>query len=260
MSVRLGERMARLGGSLAAARRRGPGTGAVRLRMSSVWGVAAMLALTAIVTGCGDTKTVVKTVTAPNSASVPSTTASKPKSKNCDDLGINSQQLNEGVCFTKGRKFKVVNRASTLRLGEINVQLVGSRLVKTLGGEFSSARAMGMFWVATVVVRNTTNAPQDFNGSGDQDGAFLVLGNGKVYTQTFDAANGPDQQSCIWKSTDNGGIQPDGMETCDLIFDLPPSAAAKVERDGDLVVVNPSESASATDGSASLYGEIRVYH
>jgi hypothetical protein len=205
-----------------------------------------------VVAGCGGTET--KTVTVDHAAAPPpkpTTTPAQHKTTDCDALGINAIRLKEGTCTQQRKTFTIVDRDSTLNLKELNVRLVNTSSTPTISNDTGVTRAKaGTFYIVTLEVTNKIDQPAAFDSSQGQVG---LLTNGKSYSESFDAENNPGD-SFTWNSDE---IQPDATATGTVIFDLPPSAAKTVERDGNIVVLNFSD-ADSTD--ASTAGIIRTYH
>jgi hypothetical protein len=205
------------------------------------------------------TTTVTKTVTVPPAATATTPATPPPKPTGCDELGINATQLHEGKCVGDGYHYNVVNKASTLRMKTLTVNLAGIRTTDALSDPngMDSKTADGKFVVVTLNVTNRTHAP----AAWQSDQTLLALGNGThtddQYSESFNAENGADQNSCLWKvgGALNGSLQPGMSATCDVVFDVP--AHAKLERTGSNLVVADL----GTDvNSASTFGLIRTYH
>jgi hypothetical protein len=64
----------------------------------------------------------------------------------------------------------------------------------------------------------------------------LGVGN-RVYTNNFDAENGPDENSLLWKSVE---LQPGLSTSGDVVFDVPPSVARHLSQ-GSISVFNFSD-------------------
>ncbi len=235
---------------------------------TSRWGIGlALLGAAAILSGCGGgTKTVVSTVTAPQASttiaatSSPSTTisttsSSTSKPTDCNALGIDSKGLREGTCFTNGEKFTVVNKASTLHLRSLTAKFNGARTQNSLSAPASTATANGEFVIISLTIANKLDTPQTFDQIGTPQTA-LELGN-KVYTEDFQAENGPDQQSFIANQLSQNGIQPGESKTGDVVFDVPSRAVSELDKTGNIIVVNFGDAAQSPSGTI---GVIRTYH
>src|SRR5205807_2822575 len=108
------------------------------------------------------------------------------------------------------------------------------------------ATAQGKFVVLPITLTNRLGLAQSFDRSGTQQ-AGLVL-EGTVYKEDTGVEQGSDPSSCLNHTTP----LPSGKsETCDVIFDVPVGAAAKLGKhgSGDLYVVDfGSDLASSTPG------------
>jgi hypothetical protein len=226
-----------------------------------VLGLAATLV---VVAGCGGatvTVTVPGTTTSSRAtittAEAATTTTAAASPNSCDALGINAEQLQEGKCHYGRYLITVVNRADTLRLRELTVKFLGVKTAHYLTSDMGTTRAKGIYEIFTVRVLNKLHSPVSFDSSQDQ--TALVIGKNE-YSENFDAENGNDQNSFMWKSND---IQPGESQTGDLVFDVPNRAAALIAQDsrqggGNLDFLNFSDAGNWD--TASTYGAIRLYH
>lgn len=208
--------------------------------------ITATLAAIALA-GCGTaTKTVVRTVTAPESA--PSITASTTTAAasasppDCRSLGSRG----EGRCVANGVALLVVNRGHEARLHTLAAMLNGCRTTQSVSdGYGQSATAIGVYVICSLTVRNRADGPESFGDNGEQT---LLLVDGKHYSDAFDAENQADQQSFVSQS---GDIQPALSRTGDVVFDIPSRlAAAALSRGVVLTVDFGTDLNSATTAAA----------
>lgn len=230
--------------------------------------VFSLLAGIVLAVGCGssDTTTVTQTTTA--AASSTSSTTSTPDTnqpidpeqtgsdggglKLCSDL----KAPDEGTCIDGKYKYDVVNRNSTLKLEELDVDLVSIDTTDVLA-DVGVERPNGVFLVITLAVTNRLSAPVYFDDTQDQTtyGA-TVNGDYNQYTEDFDAENGGDEQSFLWQGKE---IQPDTTQTGTIIFDVPQEAVDNLDKDGNINILNFSD-AESYGGRAKLpIGVIRTY-
>jgi hypothetical protein len=217
----------------------------------------AATSLAAVIAGCGsgETKTVTntKTVTTPTATDETAAETTAPDKNSCDAKGINPEKRREGTCVDPdGQKYKTVNRGSTLRLKELNVRVVSTRLTPTLTADTGTERASGQFYVVTLAVTNKLDSPTSFDDGQNQVG--LTVG-GKTYSEDFEAENMPGN-SFVWGSDE---IQPEESRTGSVIFDLPNRAVKKLGNSSaaaNLIILNFSDIES---DPPDLVGTIRLY-
>lgn len=184
----------------------------------------------ALSAGCGSAgvKTVVQTVTAPSSsASAASSTPPQPSGPpDCDAAGMNAVQLKEGTCVSSGQTLVIVNKGTPAHMKTLDATLVSTNTQNSLSDNGQSATANGQFAILTITLTNKLDTPQQWHNG--QAGLELATGHnsGSSYSEDFQAENGPDQNSCLWKAGSiSQGIQPGESVTCDVIFDIPASAS-----------------------------------
>ena len=217
-------------------------------------------ALGAILGGGGDDRQIVVTQATEHSseatggdAETTDSTSDLQSENDCDELGINFQEQKEGACDDDGTTLHVVNRDTTLQLPELSARLVDIELTDAVGGEYTSEAADGTFAVFTLEIKNKLHAPMEFDQFQEQVSLSI---NENVFTQDFDAANGPLESSFLWIGE---AIQPQATQTGSVVFDLPKSVAKKVETDGNLMIVNFSDADSYGEGTQEPLGIIRTY-
>jgi hypothetical protein len=214
--------------------------------------------------GSGSVKTVTKTTIAPT-PTVTATTSTQATGSagglpDCVKGGFNEHQLKQGTCLYDRRTETIVDKATLLRLKSLTAKLDGITEQNSLSSGFGqSAVANGKFVVLTITLTNRLDTPQQWQ-SGQAD-LFVAVGatGGKNYSEDFNAENGPDQNSCLWKagSIGSGGIQPAESSTCDVVFDIPqilsPTHSGSglfIENFGEADTLNPT----------MPVGDIRLYH
>ena len=211
-----------------------------------------------VAAGCGgnSSSTTSSSTTPANSvATTPAT--STTASADCNAMGINPSGMHEGTCTHAGITWTIVDENHTLTLKSLSAKLVGVRTAKSLASTTAAATANGDFVVATITITNKLPAPQTFDPSGTQQ-AGLIL-DGAVFKEAVMAESQADANSCV--KLHGTPIQPGSSETCDVIFDVPASAAADLGKhgSGDLYLVN-----FGSDLATSVYpqtmGQIRLYH
>jgi hypothetical protein len=213
-----------------------------------------------VVAGCGgksgsSTKTGTTTGAV---ATTPATSATSTTSlSDCNAMGINPTGMREGKCTHAGITWTIVDENHTLTLKTLSAKLVDVRTAKSLASTTAATTANGDFVVATVTITNKLSSPQTFDPAGTQQ-AGLVL-DGAVFKEALSAEGEADANSCL--KLHGAPIQPGANETCDVIFDVPTSAAADLGKhgSGDLYLVN-----FGSDLASSVYpqaiGQIRLYH
>lgn len=181
-----------------------------------------------------------------------SESASNTGLPDCDEAGISSGPRREGVCEIEGSKAIVVNEGSTLKLRELEVDLLGIQKEKTVSDEYGTAKsAGGTYVIFKLEVRNRTNVPVYFDSNQSQ--AYLYI-NGNIYTQDFDVENYALDDSFVNQFEE---IQPKGTQTGTIAFDVPNSVLSGLERTGNLNIVNFSEENQGLN--AEEIGTIRTY-
>lgn len=191
------------------------------------------------VAGCGGTRTVVRTVTAPvaaatttatatTSSATTSTTATSTSSgpPECNAAGMNDKGLKQGTCISGGNTLVIVNKESTLHLKSLDVKLNGITTQDSLSNSSGmSATANGKFAIFSITLKNKLDTPQQWQ-TGQAGFYFATSSTGaSSYNEDFNAENGPDGKSCLFSSAGlNGGIPPGESITCDVVFDVPASA------------------------------------
>jgi Domain of unknown function (DUF4352) len=175
-------------------------------------------------------------------------TAKNPK--DCDALGINRTQLREGNCVSDGRKLKVVNRGTTLRLRELTVKLESIAPTTTIPRPYDSP-LVGSYIVARVTIKSRLKAPVSFDGS---DVFTLTLGK-RRYTPDFDAMNTGTDDALV-----GAELQPDQRITGAVVFDVAKRRWHALGTSGNLIVLQFSDAADNSRPAKKRIGVIRTYH
>jgi hypothetical protein len=151
----------------------------------------------------------------------------------------------------------VVNRDDTLKFaGQYWAKLesidTASEMVAEHGDGYT---ASGILVIATVTITNKSNRPRSFEGDDSYAGLSI---DGKLFTPSFDAMNGPAERSCMW--LDPSEIQPESSKTCQIVFDIAEKFSPLLDERAsapNLVLVPFSEAESYEQ--ADRLGVIRLY-
>jgi hypothetical protein len=211
--------------------------------------------------GCGG-KSGGKSGSTTNASTTPAATGTAPATSttslpDCNAMGINPTGMREGTCLHGGITWTIVNQGHTLVLKTLTAKLVDVRSTKSLSSATAASTANGDYVVATVTITNKLQTAQTFDPAGTQQ-AGLIL-DGAVFKEATDAENEADANSCL--KIHSTPIGASASVTCDVIFDVPRSAAADLGKhgSGDLYIVN-----FGSDLASSVYpqaiGQIRLYH
>lgn len=170
----------------------------------------------------------------------------------CEEAGISAPPRKEGACSEEGKKFVVVDEDSTLKLAELEVELLGTQKAKTVSSEYGEAKtANGTYVIFTLDVVNRTRVPVYFDSGQTQ--VFLYIG-GNIYTEDFDVENYALDDSFVSQFKE---VQPQGSQTGTVAFDVPDSVLPKLETTGNINIVNFSDEEAGLD--AREVGTIRTY-
>lgn len=169
----------------------------------------------------------------------------------CDAQGINSEQGNEGTCVQDGTTLVVVDKGSTLKLKELNVQMLGLETTKSITGEYGESKtANGIYVVIELEVTNKMHSPVYFDGNQEQ--TALYLGENE-YTEDFEAENYVQDDSFV-NSFEK--LQPQAPVAGTVVFDVPKSMLSSLRRNGNLDIANFSDEG---EGDWDQIGVIRTY-
>ena len=202
------------------------------------------------------TTTVLETVEAQSSSSGEAETVEEEPadegSSDCDSLGINRDVGKEGTCTDGGVKLVVVDRESTLKLKELNLNLRNMETTPTASDEFGTTKsANGVYVIFDLEVFNKTNSPLYFDGSQEQ--TVLYLGDNE-YTEDFEVENYALDDSFVSKFEE---IQPETSTTGSIAFDVPQKLIPDLEKTANLAIFNFSDEGEG--GTAEEIGIIRTY-
>lgn len=239
-----------------------------RRRMAALMGIAVMLA------ACGGaTKTV--TVRAPaitattntasqTTATTTTTTASAPSTGPTSCVAVlRKADIPPTRCVTpNGAYNEVATDNHAIHVPGMTVQFAGARTATSLSDSsgVASAHANGIFLIITLKVTNTANTPQTVEQAGSSEFALSPITSHAVYTESFDAENGADQQSFITQNTTP--IQSGESQTGDIVFDVPPNAMTLMRHDGAILEWGGfgQDLSSFTSTASSPIGFMVIYH
>ena len=148
----------------------------------------------------------------------------------CGEKEIDSGAFKEGTCSENGTKIVVANMHSPLKLETLAVELKGVDEKKSISSLGETETASGIYVSFELEVKNLTHVPAEFR----EEQTVLVLDE-NIYTQNFEVQNGFEQNSFMWQGKD---IQPQGVETGTVTFDIPPQVARNLTANGNLDVIN----------------------
>jgi hypothetical protein len=230
--------------------------------------VAAGSVCIVVLAGCGTTKTrtIIKTVSSPTTASATTSSLSEPTTESktttsqnasggpdeCKVAGIDSQHLNQGTCTENGLTFNVVNRGTELTLAEMNARYEGYTTTNAINKPTGTTVAQGVFVIIKLSVMNKLDRPARFDANSE---ATLLLLGGRVYTEDFNAENNPNLASFVWESE---AIQPGNWLTGAVVFDIPTSMVSDLNTDGNLDVRQFSD--EGEEHPTHTIGVFRTYH
>jgi hypothetical protein len=151
-----------------------------------------------------------------------------PLQPNCTQKGITASAGKEGTCIDdNGHRVMVVNRASELRLNEMDVTMKPIRVSDVVGRGVYRLPADGAYVIVTLTVRNKLKRPALFR----PEELSLLLG---PSTFTHDsAAESVDPRSFLSLGE---LIRPGRTLTGRVIFDVPQESVQYLTIDGNVVV------------------------
>lgn len=154
------------------------------------------------------------------------------------------------VCSTKGIKTILVARRTTLPLSSMHVQVLASRVTKSLkevvdGTTISQATAKGEFVVITLRIANETHTPQSFDDLAQSE---LEIANNDFSVST----NGDEADSGTQGFDDQ--TQPGESSTGDIVFDVATKSASTFPAHAGLLLVDYGANVSV--GSVNEVGLI----
>jgi hypothetical protein len=131
----------------------------------------------------------------------------------------------------------IAHQSNAVHLKTLTARVIGVSTAETLSGSTGSATAIGRFVVVSLAIANQADSPESFDRIGAEQTRFV--GNGKSYSEDFNAENGGDPRSCVRAAMTATSIQPGESATCDVVFDLPASAIERARTDRfSLIVAN----------------------
>lgn len=176
----------------------------------------------------------------------------------CDELGINADELDEGICQSEGTKLRVVDSDSRLKLAEVIVAYHGVSYADSLTTPVGVEAPFGRFVIVKVTVTNRGNSPIGLSATAYEMFA-LTLTQGdrtQTYRADFGAMNMPGP-SLVW-SDDAADLQPKAEVTGTVVFDVPEARVNLVEKSGNLHVLQPSDVWSP-EGPKKRQGVVRLF-
>lgn len=224
------------------------------------WLMTTIPLLAGVFAACGDsgetkTETVVRTVTvapATVAAAAPQPETEQPDDDSCDARGVTTAARNEGTCTDEdGQRVKVVDRRTKLTLPEMNVAYDGYSSDEVITASTGAAKASGTFITLNLRVTNKLNGPVAF----DPEGQVLLVLDGKTYTPDFDAMNTPGK-SFLWNRDD---IQAGNSKAGTVTFDVPKKRVAGMEKTGNILLYQFSDSDAEYGEQQRTLGFIRTY-
>lgn len=173
-----------------------------------------------------------------------------PDPTDCDNLGINPQELKEGNCVSEGTKIQVVNKGTPLKLQEVRVKLDSIAHTTTIPRPYDSP-LVGSYVVARVSVTNRLSAPVTV----DAPSMFSLWLDDRSYNPDFDAMNESGEDGLVYEE-----IQPDETATGIVVFRVKPKRANALNSNGNLNVVQFSDAEGFGGTPTKRVGIIRTYN
>ncbi len=171
--------------------------------------------------------------------------------EDCDVLGINAEKRKEGSCVdSEGGRVKIVNRATKLTLPQVTVKLNSIQAVKSIAREFDTP-LVGSYVVANVTISSRLDVTTEVSGS---DMFALGLGS-RTYNPDFDAMNTGMDDSLV-----GAELQPDQSITGDVIFVVARKRTGALDRNGNLFVLQFSDTEFGSEEAEKTVGIIRTYN
>ena len=198
--------------------------------------VAAFALVVAVISGAG----------CGSSSSSKGHTTGAPQSCKAAGIGVGGK---EGECRdNNGHLVVVVNKGSTLRLGELDVRYLGNAKMDRLLGAKSN---LGTFVVLTLAVTNNLKVPMAFSPQQ------ALLGVGDM-NYTHDTA--AEKRLGNSFELNNAAIPPGGTKTGTLIYDVRAPHAAEFDRSGNITILQFSDAgAKSIKKLKKPFGVIRTY-
>ncbi len=167
------------------------------------------------------------------------------------------------LCVTpNGAYNEVATDNHAIHIPGMTVQFNGARTVTSLSDSsgVASAHANGVFLIISLRITNTSNTPQTVETPGTNSFALTPISSQAIYTESFQAENGADQQSFITQN--NAPVQAGESQTGDVVFDVPPSAMTTMRHDGAVLEWGGfgTDVSSVTGTASSPIGLMIIYH
>jgi hypothetical protein len=172
----------------------------------------------------------------------------------CEKREIDSGAHKEGTCFERGREVIVVNRHSELKMGTLDVRLLGIKERKTIRGPGGTKTADGEFVTVDVAVRNRTNHP-----AAVEAGQFVLFLD-EPLGEAVEVDEKYEPRSFLSRGRK---IPPGGTEEGTVTFAATTDEAESVNESGNFDVANFGEPAPPTHPDRIFFkaecGTIRTY-
>ena len=227
-------------------------------RKTSRTRLVVVLAAALLVAACGgESRPTTRTQARTTPDAPPRTiTTTAPTAGDCNALGINPAGMREGTCTHGGITYVIVDEDHTVKLRTLWGSLTGIHTTKSLISDTAAATGHGDFLVATLSITNKLGDLQTFDRAHAQQAGVIL--DGTVYKEDVGGENA-DPNSCLRQK--GGPIRPGDTLTCDVIFEVPVSAAADLGKhgSGDLYLANFGSDLSRSI-LPSTVGQIRLYH
>ena len=158
-----------------------------------------------------------------------------PEEVECgDEAGLESVIGSGGTCSAAGTEYVVADPGEELELDTLTARIDDIKQTGRVGGNYLKPKESkrGTFVVATLSITNEGTGKQVFDDFGEQ--AQLVAG-ADTYREPFNILNGVATDSFLWKAPK---LRPGRTASGDVVFDVPESAAAELETNASVQVLN----------------------
>lgn len=173
----------------------------------------------------------------------------------------NPVDISHRLCTDSGQFYELSTDDHAVSLAGLEAQFVSAHTETSLSDSsgVASANANGVFLIITLRITNTGNQPQTVEEPGAESFALSPLGSSATYTESFNAENGPDEDSFI---SDDTPIQPGESQTGDIIFDVPPTALTTMQTSGAALVFGAFgvDLSNATTSKTNPAALLLIYH
>lgn len=228
-----------------------------RVVMRPQWVV--LLFVAPLIVACGESETTVTettTVETATSAEPPETGTTEEATETGLPSCVEFREASppeEGHCEVDGTEFVVVNRDSVAKLDELTVRLAAIETTDVIVDLGTTTRPSGTFVIFTLEVKNRLSEPVEFDPEYQVN--FTVGRDAQTKTFTADSDGTFEHPESFLRGADE--IQPGSTETGTVVFDLPDSAVKGIERSGNVVIANFSD--SQRNRARLPLGVIRTY-